>query len=152
MPKFYSRLSFLLSNYRSCLAGSGRKTSEAGLYVSIPLDRKNSNPHFLSIDITNKRRVVPTGPVYFVFCRLYPFSLQPPRQCLGPACHLSTLNFKLTLCRRCGPLSIQSSLGRFVPPQRPNSGTKSSLLFTVTWTALLEIFISSNSRNLLQFL
>ena len=45
MPQFYSRLSFLLSNYRSCLAGSGRKTSEAGLYVSIPLDRKNSNPH-----------------------------------------------------------------------------------------------------------
>jgi hypothetical protein len=28
----------------------------------------------------------------FVFCRLYPFSLQPPRQCLGPTCHLSTLN------------------------------------------------------------
>jgi hypothetical protein len=45
MPQFYSQLSFLLSNYRSCLAGSGRKTSEAGLYVSIPLDRKNSNPH-----------------------------------------------------------------------------------------------------------
>ncbi len=26
----------------------GRKISEAGLYVSIPLDRKNSNPHVIS--------------------------------------------------------------------------------------------------------
>ena len=33
-----------------------------------------------------------TGPMYFVFCRRYPFSPQPPRQCLGPSCHLSTLN------------------------------------------------------------
>jgi hypothetical protein len=31
-------------------------------------------------------------PMYFVFCRLYPFSPQPPRQCLGPICYLSTLN------------------------------------------------------------
>ncbi len=33
-----------------------------------------------------------TGPMYFVFCRLYPFSLQPPRQYLGPSRPLSTLN------------------------------------------------------------
>jgi hypothetical protein len=26
------------------------------------------------------------------FCHLYPSSLQPPRQCLTPTCHLSTLN------------------------------------------------------------
>jgi hypothetical protein len=26
-----------------------------------------------------------------VFCRLFPFFPQPPRQCLGPTCHLSTL-------------------------------------------------------------
>ncbi len=31
--------------------------------------------------------------MYFVFCRLYPFSLQPPRLCLGPTCLLSTLNY-----------------------------------------------------------
>ncbi len=32
-----------------------------------------------------------TGPMYFVFCRLYPSSHthQPPRQCLAPSCHLS---------------------------------------------------------------
>ncbi len=24
--------------------------------------------------------------MYFVFCRLYPFFTQPPRQCLGPTC------------------------------------------------------------------
>ncbi len=40
---------------------------------------------------------------------------------------------------------------------RPNSWTKSSqkfssLLFTISSTPLLEIYISSNSRNLLQFL
>jgi hypothetical protein len=28
----------------------------------------------------------------FVFCRLYPFSPQPPRQCLGHSCHFSTPN------------------------------------------------------------
>jgi hypothetical protein len=32
-------------------------------------------------------------------CRLYPSSPQPPRQCLAPTCHLSTL---LTLYCRCG--------------------------------------------------
>jgi hypothetical protein len=31
----------------------------------------------------NKSRNL-TRPMYFVFCRLYPFSPQPPRQCLGP--------------------------------------------------------------------
>jgi hypothetical protein len=34
----------------------------------------------------------PTGPMYFVFCRLCPFSPQPPIQFLGPTCHLSTHN------------------------------------------------------------
>jgi hypothetical protein len=36
----------------------------------------------------------PTGPMYFVFCRLLPFSPQPPQQYfyLGPTCHLSALN------------------------------------------------------------
>ncbi len=29
--------------------------------------------------------------MYFVFCRLYLFSPQPPRQRLAPICHLSTL-------------------------------------------------------------
>ncbi len=33
-----------------------------------------------------------TGALYFVFCRLYPSTLQPPRQCLAPNCHISTLN------------------------------------------------------------
>jgi hypothetical protein len=28
----------------------------------------------------------------FVFCRLNPFSLQPPWQCLGLTCNLSTLH------------------------------------------------------------
>jgi hypothetical protein len=36
--------------------------------------------------------IKPYGQMYFVFCRLYPFSLQPPRHCLGPICHISTLN------------------------------------------------------------
>jgi hypothetical protein len=31
------------------------------------------------------------GAMAFVFCRLFPFSLQLPRQCLGPTCHLSIL-------------------------------------------------------------
>ncbi len=30
--------------------------------------------------------------MYLFFCRLYPFSPQPSRSCLGPTCHLSTLN------------------------------------------------------------
>ncbi len=34
----------------------------------------------------------PTGPMYFVFCRLYPSSPKPPRQCLDPTCNLFTLN------------------------------------------------------------
>ncbi len=46
-----------------------------------------------------------TNVLYFVFCRLCPFSLQPPRQSLGPTCYLSTLH-KLTLYRRCGGLPI----------------------------------------------
>jgi hypothetical protein len=33
-----------------------------------------------------------TGPMYFVFCRLYLSSPKPPRQCLSPTCHLSSLN------------------------------------------------------------
>ncbi len=32
------------------------------------------------------------GPIYFVFCRLYPSVPKPPRQYLAPTCHLSTLN------------------------------------------------------------
>jgi hypothetical protein len=32
-----------------------------------------------------------TGPMYFVFCRLYPFNPQPPRQCLGTTCVISLL-------------------------------------------------------------
>jgi hypothetical protein len=28
------------------------------------------------------------GPMCFVFCRLYYFSLKQPRQCLCPTCHL----------------------------------------------------------------
>ncbi len=35
---------------------------------------------------------LPTGSMYFVFCRLFPSSPQPPRQCLAPTCHLSSLN------------------------------------------------------------
>ncbi len=31
-----------------------------------------------------------TGQTYFVFCRLYPLSLQPSRQCLATTCHLWT--------------------------------------------------------------
>ncbi len=34
----------------------------------------------------------PTGIMYYAFCRLYPFSPQPLRQCLAPTCHLSSLN------------------------------------------------------------
>jgi hypothetical protein len=33
----------------------------------------------------------PTGPVYFVFCRLNPSYPQPLRQCLIPTGHLSTI-------------------------------------------------------------
>ncbi len=33
-----------------------------------------------------------TGPMYFVFSRLYPSFPQPPRQFLAPTWHLSTLN------------------------------------------------------------
>jgi hypothetical protein len=32
------------------------------------------------------------GPMYFVFCRLYPSSPQPLRQCLGPSCQLLLTN------------------------------------------------------------
>jgi hypothetical protein len=39
-----------------------------------------------------------TWPMYFVFCRLYPLSHQPPRLCLVPTCYLSTHNYY----RRCG--------------------------------------------------
>jgi hypothetical protein len=30
--------------------------------------------------------------MYFLFCRLYPSSTQPQRQCLAPTCYLSTFN------------------------------------------------------------
>jgi hypothetical protein len=33
-----------------------------------------------------------TGPMYFDFCRLCPFSPQPAWQCFAPTCHLSTFN------------------------------------------------------------
>ncbi len=36
--------------------------------------------------------VTVNGPMFFVSCRLYPSFPQPPRKCLGPTCHLSTLN------------------------------------------------------------
>ncbi len=38
------------------------------------------------------QRSVATGPLYFVFSRLYPSSPPQPRQCLAPTCHLSTLS------------------------------------------------------------
>jgi hypothetical protein len=41
------------------------------------------HPHHLN------RQLTATGPMYFVFCRLYPSSHHPPRQRLG---HLSTHN------------------------------------------------------------
>ncbi len=37
----------------------------------------------------NVKNMYATVTMYFVFCRLYPFSHQPPRQCLGP--YLSSL-------------------------------------------------------------
>jgi hypothetical protein len=39
-----------------------------------------------------------TRPLYFVFCRLYPFFIKPPRQCLAPTCRLSTLYCRLSAC------------------------------------------------------
>ena len=36
--------------------------------------------------------MVATGPMFFDFCRLYPFRPQPPQWCLALTCHLSTLN------------------------------------------------------------
>ncbi len=67
------------------------------------------------------------GPIYFVFCRLYPFSPQPPRQCLGPPVISLLFSNTVSPVRACliiwcerfrwtqkeddrGPLSIQSSL------------------------------------------
>jgi hypothetical protein len=38
-----------------------------------------------------------TGLMYFVFCHLHPFFPQPPRQCLAPNNHLSTLNLPYTV-------------------------------------------------------
>ncbi len=43
------------------------------------------------IHIQYKQAFNPTGPIYFV-CRLFPFSSQPPRQCLGPAISLVLTN------------------------------------------------------------
>jgi hypothetical protein len=70
------------------------------------------------------------GANLFVFCRLNPFSPQPPRQCLGPSCPVISLLLTNTVSpvRACliilwerfrgtqkeddsGPLGIQSSLG-----------------------------------------
>jgi hypothetical protein len=49
--------------------------------------------HRLDLDNENPREYhYQTGPMYFVFCRLYPSFPQPPWQCLAPTCHLSTLN------------------------------------------------------------
>ncbi len=58
----------------------------------------------------------PKGPMHFVSCRLYPFSTQPPRQCLGPTCHLSTR----TLHRRCG-LANPYDWRCFVGPKKKTS-------------------------------
>ncbi len=46
-----------------------------------------------SVGLANLERLYEsTVPMYFVFCRLYPFFPQPPQQCLAPTCHLSPLN------------------------------------------------------------
>jgi hypothetical protein len=39
-----------------------------------------------------------TGPMYFVICRLYPTSDQPPRQCLGPTCYLTQFRRCVLVC------------------------------------------------------
>jgi hypothetical protein len=56
------------------------------------------------------------GQLYFDFCRLYPFSPQPPRQRLGPTCHLSTS--QLTLYRRCGLAYTYDGRGRVGPKKK----------------------------------
>ncbi len=46
----------------------------------------------LAHSITSRVTVYkPTGPMYLVFCRLYPSYPQPLRQCLTPTGHLSTI-------------------------------------------------------------
>ncbi len=69
------------------------------------------------------REMRSTGPMYFVFCRLYPFCPHPPWQFLVSTCHLSTLNYHCNAGARFrgtqkeddrGSLSIQSSLGECV--------------------------------------
>ncbi len=74
-------------------------------------------PSTLLVSFLFKVRLASTGPMYFVFCRPCPFSPQPPWQCLGPTCHLSTLKFLLILYRRCR-LAFPYDRKGFVGPKK----------------------------------
>jgi hypothetical protein len=93
---------------------------------------------------------IPTGPMYFVFRRLYPFSPQPTRQCLAPVISSQLLTNTVSPGRPCliiwwerfcgtqkeddrGPLSIESPL-RYIhskisqEPVRPSSNGRIKVL------------------------
>ncbi len=64
------------------------------------------------------------GPTYFVICRLYPFSLQPPRQCL--TCHLLTNT--VSPVRACLSIWSERFRGNQMEDERGPLGIQSSLL------------------------
>jgi hypothetical protein len=56
------------------------------LFFLTPCPTPPSRPPSLHLPFTQRVHCI-------FFCRLYPFSPQLPRQCLGPICHLTTLNY-----------------------------------------------------------
>jgi hypothetical protein len=55
----------------------------------------------VSADVIKPRNVADKKGLKYFFCRLCPFSHQPPRQYLGPTCHLSTLDNNVSPVRAC---------------------------------------------------
>jgi hypothetical protein len=84
LPFLYMRKSFsswkgafcnqnIQKNLRSTLPEAGLEYESARFYIRF------THPPLLAVQTKQQM-----GPRYFVFCRLYPYSPQPPRQYLGP--------------------------------------------------------------------
>ncbi len=88
-------------------------------------------PHLSLIQFWGKcgPYVFRTGQMYFVFCRLYPFSPQPCTTAVFRS-YLSSLYFYLTLYRRCGLAQSYDDRG-FVGPQKEVDRGPLSIEFSV---------------------
>ncbi len=64
----------------------------------------------------NIENMYPSGPMYFVFCRLYHSQPRHQGSVWGPTCHITTSNY-ITLYRRCGLAYPYDGRG-FVGPKK----------------------------------